>query len=104
MNNQANFPPTHPGRILERRFFQPRNLTIEKVAQDIHLPLYQLQDLVEGKSRIDADIAYRLGLYFQVEAEGFLNLQQIYDFAIWKDRQGEMVKKQINPYRESQAA
>ncbi|RHZ36232.1 HigA family addiction module antitoxin [endosymbiont GvMRE of Glomus versiforme] len=102
MNNQAKFPPTHPGKILERRFFQPRNLTTEKVSQDTNLPLYQLQDLIEGKSRIDADIAYRLGLYFQVDPEGFLNLQQIYDFAIWKDRQAEIVKKQVHPYHKTQ--
>jgi addiction module HigA family antidote len=80
--NLEKFPPTHPGEILANRFFKPRDLTIEKVAQDTNLPTYQLQDLIEGKSRIDPEIAYRLGLYFQVDPEGFLNLQQIYDLAV----------------------
>jgi antitoxin HigA-1 len=79
MKTKEKFPPTHPGKIIERRFFQPRNLTIEKVAQDTRLPLYQLQELVEGKRDIDTDIATRFGVYFKVGAEGFLNLQQIYD-------------------------
>lgn len=101
MNNQVKFSPTHPGKIIERRFFQPRHLTTERVAQDIHLPVYQLQELVEGKRNVDTDIAGRLGLYFKVGAEGFLNLQQIYDLEIWKDRQEAIVKKLIHPYQET---
>jgi antitoxin HigA-1 len=100
MNNQAKFSPIHPGKIIERRFFKAHNLTTEKVAQDIHLPVYQLQELVEEKRNVDTDIAGRLGLYFKVGAEGFLNLQQIYDLEIWKDRQEAMVKKLIHPYQE----
>ena len=80
--SQEKFPPTHPGKIIERRFFKTRNLTVEKVAKDICLPLYQLQELIEGKRNIDTDIAARLGIYFKVGAEGFLNLQQIYDLEI----------------------
>ena len=96
--NQEKFSPTHLGKIIENRFFKKRNLTLEKVAHDIKLPTYQLQDLVEGGRRIDTDLAYRLGLYFKVGAEGFLNLQQIYDLEIWKDRQESIIKKQIHPY------
>ncbi|MCE8164142.1 MAG: HigA family addiction module antidote protein [Candidatus Moeniiplasma glomeromycotorum] len=97
--NLEKFSPTHPGKIVERRFFKTRNLTVEKVAQDTRLPSYQLQELVEGKRDIDTDIAARLGIYFQVGAEGFLNLQQIYDLEIWKDRQEAVVKRIIRPYR-----
>jgi addiction module HigA family antidote len=100
-SKREKFSPTHPGKIIERRFFKTRHLTVEKVANDTCLPLYQLQELVEGKRNIDTDIAYRLGLYFKVGAEGFLNLQQIYDLEIWKDRQEAVVKKIIRPYQET---
>src|SRR4051812_165524 len=99
MKNQIKFPPTHPGKIIQRRFFKAHNLTAERVAQDIYLPVYQLQELVEGKRDVDIDMAGRLGLYFKVGAEGFLNLQQIYDLEIWKDRQEEVVKKLVRPYQ-----
>lgn len=82
MNNQEKFSPTHPGKIIERRFFKAHHLTVETVAQATHFPFYQLQELVEGKRNIDTDIAARLGIYFKVGAEGFLNLQQIYDLEI----------------------
>ena len=87
--------------VLSRSFFKVHNLTVEKVAKDTCLPPYQLQELVEGKRNVDTDIAGRLGLYFKVGAEGFLNLQQIYDLEIWKDRQEAMVKKLIRPYQET---
>ncbi|CAH1760790.1 10605_t:CDS:2 [Entrophospora sp. SA101] len=64
-SEREKFPPTHPGKIIERRFFKTRNLTAEKVAKDTCLPLYQLQELVEGKRDIDIDIAARLGIYFK---------------------------------------
>jgi antitoxin HigA-1 len=82
MKSQEKFPPTHPGKIIANHFFKKRNLTVEKVAQDTHLPIYQLQELAEGKRNIDTDIAVRLGIYFKVGAERFLNLQQIYDLEI----------------------
>jgi len=100
MKELEKFSPTHPGKIIANRFFKTRNLTVEKVAKDTCLPLYQLQELIEGKRSIDTDIAARLGIYFKVGAEGFLNLQQIYDLEIWKDRQEAMVKKLVRPYQE----
>jgi antitoxin HigA-1 len=81
-SKREKFSPAHPGKIIERRFFKTHHLTIEKVAEDTCLPLYQIQELVEGRRSIDTDIAGRLGLYFKVGAEGFLNLQQIYDLEI----------------------
>ena len=71
--------PSHPGKILQNHLFEPRGLTIEQIAQDLHIPFQELKELIEGKSSITANLAYRLGLYFKVGAEGFLNLQQIYD-------------------------
>src|SRR5947199_6847231 len=101
MKRQEKFPPTHPGKIIANRFLKTRNLTVGKVAKDTCLPLYQLQELVEGKRDVDTDIAARLGIYFKVGAEGFLNLQQIYDLEIWKDRQEAVVKKLVRPYQET---
>lgn len=92
-------PPIHPGKILQDHFFEPRNLTIKKVAQDINIPTYQLEDLINEKGRIDTDMACRLSYYFQIGAEVFLNIQQIYDWEYWKDKQEEKVKSQIRPYQ-----
>ncbi|WNE40689.1 MAG: hypothetical protein mread185_000146 [Mycoplasmataceae bacterium] len=98
------FPPVHPGQTLERQFFQPLNLSKEQLSQDLHLPTYQLQDLVEGKAKITPEIAYRLSCYFQIEPELFLNLQQRYDLELWKDRQETHIKRQVKSYQEKYSA
>ena|ERR1041384_6290015 len=97
MNKQQIYPPVHPGKTLERQFFQPLNLVREHLAKDLHLPLYQLEDLINEKAKITPEIAYRLSCYFQIEPEVFLNLQQRYDLEVWKDRQESQVKRQIKP-------
>lgn len=82
MDKQNKLPPVHPGKTLQRQFFQPLSLSREELAQDLHLPLYQLEDLIEGRSSITTEIAYRLSCYFQIEPEVFLNLQQHYDLEV----------------------
>ncbi len=99
MNKQVKLPPVHPGKTLQRQFFQPLNLSREELSQDLHLPLYQLKDLIEGRSPITTEIAYRLSCYFQIEPEVFLNLQQHYDLEVWKDRQEQQIKRQVRPYQ-----
>ncbi|MCE8167819.1 MAG: HigA family addiction module antidote protein [Candidatus Moeniiplasma glomeromycotorum] len=103
--SSPKLPPIHPGQTLERQFFKPlENLTREKLAQDLHLPLYQLEDLIAGRSPITLEMAYRLGCYFQLEPEVFLNLQLHYDLEVWKDRQEVWIRRQIKPYRKKYSA
>jgi len=101
MEKQLKMPPVHPGKTLQRQFFQPLQITREELASDLHLPLYQLEDLIEGRSPITTEIAYRLSCYFQIEPEVFLNLQQHYDLEVWKDRQEQQIKRQVKPYQAS---
>ena len=75
-------PPVHPGKTIQRQFFAPLNLSTEEAANALKVPTYQLQDLVDGRNKIDLEMAYRLGRYFQIEPELFLNLQQRYDFEV----------------------
>jgi addiction module HigA family antidote len=60
------YPPVHPGKTLQRQFFAPLNLSAEEVARFLKVPTYQFQDLMDEKSKIDLEMAYRLGRYFQV--------------------------------------
>lgn len=99
MVKQLKMPPVHPGETLQRQFFQPLKLSNQELAQGLHLPLYQLEDLIEGRSPITTEIAYRLSCYFQIEPEVFLNLQQHYDLEVWKDRQEIQVKRQVKPHQ-----
>jgi len=74
--------PIHPGEILLEDFIKPLNLSINKVARDIDVPPGRISNIVNGKRSITADTALRLGTYFGVSPELWLNLQTDYDLRI----------------------
>ena len=74
--------PIHPGEILLEDFIKPLNLSINKVARDIEVPPGRISNIVNGKRAITADTALRLGTYFGVSPELWLNLQADYDLRL----------------------
>jgi addiction module HigA family antidote len=69
----------HPGEILLTEFMQPHSLTAYRLAKEINVPLPRVNDIVLGKRSISADTALRLGKYFGLPAQFWLNLQNDYD-------------------------
>ena len=74
--------PIHPGEILLEDFIKPLNLSINRVARDIDVPPGRISNIVNGKRSITADTALRLGTYFGVSPELWLNLQADYDLRL----------------------
>jgi addiction module HigA family antidote len=81
-----------PGEILFEEFMKPVGLSINQLARDIDVPPGRISEIVSGKRAITADTALRLGKYFGVSPEIWLNLQTDYD----RDRLTLMV---FNPFR-----
>ena len=67
------------GEILYEEFMQPFNLSSYKLAQDIHVPISRIREIISGKRRITVDTSLRLGRYFGVSEKYFLNLQNDID-------------------------
>lgn len=74
--------PIHPGEILLEEFMKPLGISINKLARDIGVPPGRISTIVNGKRSISADTALRLGTYFGVSPELWLNLQTDYDLRI----------------------
>ncbi len=74
--------PIHPGEILLEDFLKPMEISINKLARDIGVPPGRISTIVNGKRSITADTALRLGAYFGVSPELWLNLQTDYDLRI----------------------
>lgn len=72
----------HPGEILLEEFMKPLGLTAYRLAKDLCVPLPRIQDVVRGKRGITADTAIRLGIYFRLPAQFWLNLQNDYDIRL----------------------
>ena len=74
-------PPIHPGEILQKEFLEPFAVSQYRVAKDISVSPRRINKIVHGDRAITADTALRLGKYFGVSPQFWLNLQDRYDLA-----------------------
>jgi addiction module HigA family antidote len=72
----------HPGEILLKEFLGPMGLTRYRLAKNIHVSLTRINDVVKGKRAISADTSLRLGAYFGLPAQFWMNLQADYDLRL----------------------
>lgn len=72
----------HPGEILLSEFMEPLGLTAYRLAKDLDVPAPRVGEIVRGKRSISADTALRLGVYFGLPAQFWLNLQNEYDLRL----------------------
>jgi addiction module HigA family antidote len=81
----------HPGEILLEEFLKPLDISQYRLAKDIHVPAHRIYEIVHGKRAITADTALRLGQYFSVSAEFWLNLQAHYDLIAAQEVLGDEI-------------
>lgn len=75
-------PAIHPGEILLEEFLEPMNITQYRLAKEIFVPAHRIYEIVHGKRSITADTALRLGRFFKISPEFWLNLQNHYDLSV----------------------
>jgi addiction module HigA family antidote len=70
----------HPGEILCTEFMEPMGITAYQLAKALHLP--GIYEIVRGKRAVSADVALRLGKYFGMTPQFWMNLQTDYDLRL----------------------
>lgn len=73
--------PVHPGIILKEEIFEPLGLSITEVAKMLKTRRQNLSKIVNGKSAISVDMAFRIAKVFNSNPELWLSMQQNYDIA-----------------------
>jgi addiction module HigA family antidote len=69
----------HPGEILREDFLKPLDLSVYKLAQQVHVPAPRLNDIVLERRGITADTAVRLARFFGTSPEFWTNAQSFYE-------------------------
>lgn len=72
-------PLPHPGIILKEEFLDPRGLSVYALAKAIEVSRSRVNDICRGRQGISAAIALRLGRFFGVDPQWFMNMQTKYD-------------------------
>src|SRR5208282_291585 len=84
-----------PGEILEEDFLKPMGLSQYRLAKDIGVLARRINEIVKGERAITADTALRLGRYFNMSAQFWLNLQSHYDLEVVEDRLGRRLEREV---------
>ena len=94
--NRKRMKPIHPGEILLEEFLKPMEISQYRIAKDIHVPARRINEVVHGTRSISANTALRLGKYFNMSPQFWLNLQSHYDLEVEEDKIGKRINKEIH--------
>lgn len=87
------FDPAHPGEIIRDEYLTPYGLTVTKSAELLGVTRQTLNNLVNRKSGISAEMAMRLEKAFGAEADFWMRMQINYDLAQVRKRADEIKVK-----------
>ena len=76
---QKLLDPIPPGEILLEEFMKLMGISINALSRDVSVPPNRIGEIMNGKRSITADSALRLGKYFGVSPEIWLDLQSDYN-------------------------
>lgn len=85
-----NIPLPHPGAILKEEFLEPLGMSVYALSKEIRVPRSRINDICLGKHGITANIALRLGKFFDVDPQWFMNMQAKHDLHVLR---GELAKE-----------
>lgn len=84
--------PIHPGEILFDEL-EETGLSAKKLADAIDVPPNRLYQLIAGKRSMTADTALRLGQYFGMAADFWMNLQSAYELDLARQHHGKEIQR-----------
>ena len=87
--------PPHPGLSVRHDCIEPLGLTITEAADVLGVTRQTLNNLVNCKSGISADMALRLDKAFGGSAETWLRLQVAYDLVQARQHEGKINVKPV---------
>jgi len=93
---EKKLPSIHPGEILIEEFLKPMGISQYRLAKDISVPPRRINEIVHGKRAITADTALRLGRFFKMSPQFWLNLQTRYDLEVTEDLLADRLVKEVH--------
>ncbi len=89
-------PPIHPGEILFEEFLKPMGISQYRLAKDISVSPRRINEIVHKKRSISADTALRLGRFFGISPQFWLNLQNRFDLEVTEDLLADRLEKEVH--------
>ena len=90
-------PLVHPSEILRDEFLIPMGISVYELAKALKVPRSRTNDIVLGRRAISADTAMRLGRYFGMSPEFWINLQARYDLDVANRTVKKKIEQEVAP-------
>ena len=84
--------PIHPGEHLAEELKELR-ISAAELARQIDVPVNRVTGIINGQRAITADTALRLGHWFGMSAEFWLNLQKQYELRLAEKESGAEIRR-----------
>jgi antitoxin HigA-1 len=97
MSRSKKLPPIHPGEILLEEFLKPLGMSMNKLAEELHVPANRITQIVEGDRSITGETALRLARYFGTSPEFWLGMHKDYELQVARDQFEAEVERQVHP-------
>jgi len=91
-------PIEHPGVMLKEDFLDDLGIKPGTLARKIDVDRTAIKQILDGDRSITAEMALRLGLFFDMSAEFWFNLQKDYDLRLAKQTKLELFSQHIKPH------
>ncbi len=69
----------HPGEVLKEEFLEPMEISIYRLSKETGLSQTRISQIIKGERSITAETALKLGKFFSIPPEFWMNLQTLYD-------------------------
>ncbi|MBN2800238.1 MAG: HigA family addiction module antidote protein [Deltaproteobacteria bacterium] len=90
-------PPVHPGEILREDFLAEMGVSAYRLAKATGMPIQRVSAIIKEKRSITADTALRLGRFFGVEPQWWMNMQAHYELEVARRELGERLDSEVTP-------
>jgi antitoxin HigA-1 len=83
-------PPIHPGAILADELAE-LGVSASELSRQINVPPNRVSQIIQGRRGVTGDTALRLGHWFGMNPQFWLNLQGSYDLRMAEAKSGEEI-------------
>ena len=89
--------PPHPGDFIRTEIIEPLGLSVTAAARVLGVSRPTLSTLLNGKSDLSGDMAVRLEKAFGVKMDTLMRMQNSYDIARARQREGRIHVRRYRP-------
>lgn len=89
--------PPHPGSFIRTEILEALNLTVARAAEVLGVRRATLSDLLNGKSSLSPEMAFRIEKAFSVSMDTLLRMQAWYDAYAMRQRGTDIDVQRYQP-------